>query len=263
MSDDNAAAPAAVIEDEKAGTKRQKIHPEDEKTEDPSFRWPPLESNPEVFTNYLQSIGLPSTFSIGEVFGFDEELLAFIPQPVLGIILCMERLIPKSDLPDKGSADNYNIVPFYMHQSKVLDNACGIIACLHAVFNSPVVSVDPTSVLGQFQSKSDTLSPTERCTALEANTEFQQIHKKNAAKGQSQTINGDQSKVKHHFIAYVLDKDGKNLIELDGTKAGPVIVGECIGGDVLRGSIKAVKEKLERGEISHSMSMMTLNLAQD
>ena len=52
---------------------------EDEK----KFSWPPLESNPEVFTNYLQSIGLPATFSIGEVFGFDEELLAFIPQPVL------------------------------------------------------------------------------------------------------------------------------------------------------------------------------------
>ena len=34
-------------------------------------------------TSHYQ-IGLPPTFSIGEVFGFDEELLAFIPQPVLG-----------------------------------------------------------------------------------------------------------------------------------------------------------------------------------
>ena len=57
---------------------------EDGNTEDEKkFSWPPLESNPDVFTNYLQSIGLPATFSIGEVFGFDEELLAFIPQPVL------------------------------------------------------------------------------------------------------------------------------------------------------------------------------------
>lgn len=232
--------------------------------EDKKFSWPPLESNPEVFTNYLQSIGLPTTFSIGEVFGFDEELLAFIPQPVLGIIVCYERLIPKSEYrdQDKGSKEDYDKVSFYMHQSKVLDNACGIIACLHAVFNSPVVSVDPASVLGKFRLSTESSSPTERCTALEKNTEFQQIHKTHASKGQSRAINSDQSKVKHHFIAYVLDKEGKNLVELDGTKAGPVILGGC-DGDVLRGSIREVKGKLERGEISESLSMMTLNLAQE
>eukprot|EP00581_Thalassiosira_minuscula_P019993 CAMPEP_0183714272 /NCGR_PEP_ID=MMETSP0737-20130205/8852_1 /TAXON_ID=385413 /ORGANISM="Thalassiosira miniscula, Strain CCMP1093" /LENGTH=250 /DNA_ID=CAMNT_0025943179 /DNA_START=172 /DNA_END=924 /DNA_ORIENTATION=+ len=232
--------------------------------EEKKFSWPPLESNPEVFTTYLQSIGLPTTFSIGEVFGFDEDLLAFIPQPVLGIIVCYERLIPKSEYreQDKGKKEDYDQVSFYMHQSKVLDNACGIIACLHAIFNSPVVSVDPSSVLGRFRSDNDKSTPAEKCEALEKNTEFKEIHKTHAAKGQSQAITSDQSKVKHHFIAYALDKDGKNLVELDGTKAGPVIVGDC-GGDILRGSIREVKGKLERGEISESLSMMTLNLAQD
>ncbi|KAL7540724.1 hypothetical protein ACHAXR_010676 [Thalassiosira sp. AJA248-18] len=250
-ADETSTAPAVIEND-------------DNDTEQKKFSWPPLESNPDVFTNYLQSIGLPTAFSIGEVFGFDEDLLAFIPQPVLGIIVCYERLIPKSDYreQDKGSEKDYEIVPFYMHQSRVLDNACGIIACLHAVFNSPVVSVDETSVLGKFRLNATNASPTERCVALEQNTEFQEIHKTHASKGQSRTITSDQSKVKHHFIAYVLDKEGKNLVELDGTKAGPVIVGDC-GGDLLRGSIGEVKGKLERGEISHSMSMMTLNLSQD
>lgn len=235
-----------------------------DKPDENKFSWPPLESNPEVFTNYLQSIGLPTTFSIGEVFGFDEELLAFIPQPILGIIVCYERLIPKSEYreQDKGSSDDYDKVSYYMHQSKVLDNACGIIACLHAVFNSPIVSVDPTSVLGKYRQSTDESTPTERCSQLEKNSEFQKIHKTHASKGQSNAITSDQSKVKHHFIAYVLDKEGKNLVELDGTKAGPVILGDC-GGDVLRGSIREVKGKLERGEISESLSMMTLNLSQD
>lgn len=242
-------APAAAVVEEEAEQKK--------------FSWPPLESNPEVFTTYLQSIGLPATFSIGEVFGFDEELLAFIPQPVLGIIVCYERLIPKSDYreQDKGSEDNYDKVSFYMHQSKVLDNACGIIACLHACFNSPIVSVDPTSVLGKFLHSTETSTPTEKCDALAGNTEFQEIHKKQAAKGQSRAITSDQSKVKHHFTAYVLDKEGKNLVELDGTKAGPVVIGGC--GDLLRGSIEAIKGKLERKEISESLSMMTLNLSQE
>lgn len=149
-----------------------------------------------------------------------------------------------------------------MHQSKVLDNACGIIACLHAVFNSPVVSVDSSSVLGKYRQSTENSSPAETCTALEKNTEFQQIHKTHASKGQSRAITGDQSKVKHHFIAYVLDREGKNLVELDGTKAGPVILGEC-NGDLLRGSIREVKGKLGRGEISESLSMMTLNFSQE
>jgi len=149
-----------------------------------------------------------------------------------------------------------------MHQSKVLDNACGIIACLHAVFNSPVVSTDPCSVLGKYRLENENTTPTEKCKSLESNTEFQNIHKTHASRGQSRTITSDQSKVKHHFIAYVLDKEGKRLVELDGTKAGPVLLEDC-GGDVLRGSIREVKGKLERGEISHSLSMMTLNLSQD
>ena len=182
-----------------------------------------------------------------------------------GIIVCYERLVPKSEYreQDKGSSDDYDKVSFYMHQSKVLDNACGIIACLHAVFNSPVVSVDPTSVLGKYRQSTESCTPTEKCEALEKNTEFQKIHKANAAKGQSRAITSDQSKVKHHFIAYVLDKDGKKLVELDGTKAGPVIVKEDCNGDLLRGSIREIKGKLERGEISESLSMMTLNLSQE
>ena len=70
-----------------------------------------------------------------------------------------------------------------------------------------------------------------------------------------------QDKVKHHFIAYTLNSEGK-LVELDGTKVGPVVVGDC-GGDLLRGSIKEIMGKLERKEISESLSMMTLNFAQD
>ena len=63
--------------------------------------------------------------------------------------------------------------------------------------------------------------------------------------------------MKHHFVAYVVNKD-KELIELDGTKKGPVVVEENVD-DVLRASIKEIKKKLENGEISESLSMMTLN----
>lgn len=185
------------------------------------------------------------------------------------MIVCYERIVQKSDYraQDLGSPDNYNKVSFYMHQSKVLDNACGIIACLHAVFNSPLIDVDPTSILGRFRSEGTTgiatTTPWERCKALEENTEFQSIHKTYASEGQSEAITSDQSKVKHHYIAYVLDKESNKLVELDGTKAGPVIIDEGCDGDLLRGSIREIMGKLERGEISESLSMMTLNLSDD
>ena len=45
-------------------------------------RWPGIESDPEVFTELFRKIGLPEAWQIVEVFGLEEDLLAFIPAPV-------------------------------------------------------------------------------------------------------------------------------------------------------------------------------------
>jgi hypothetical protein len=38
-----------------------------------------------------------------------------------------------------------------MKQTGVLDNACGVIACLHSIFNYPDIDmVEPNSVLAEF-----------------------------------------------------------------------------------------------------------------
>ena len=221
--------------------------------EEKKFQWPPLESNPEIFTEYMHRIGLSPTCAIGEVFGFDEDLLAFLPQPIYGVIVAFERL--KNDR-DKGSAEDVSQVQFYMDQTGSLDNACGIIACLHASLNAPV-DILPDSVLDQFQKENATKTPAERCVSLEQNDGFKNIHKGFAAKGQSQAITSNQDKVKHHFVAFVV-MNGK-LIELDGTKKGPNVIGDC--EDVLRGSIAEIQKRLAAGEISDQLSMMTLNAA--
>ena len=53
-------------------------------------KWIPLESNPEVFTKYAHELGLPEQFGFVDVFSLDEEMWAFIPQPVLSIIFLYE-----------------------------------------------------------------------------------------------------------------------------------------------------------------------------
>merc|ERR1719498_1693255 len=132
-----------------------------------SFDWPPLESGPEIFTNYMHKIGMSDKYSIGEVYGFDEELLAFLPQPQLSTILCFEGL-KKDEERQLGSEDNNNIVPYYQKQSGTLDNACGIIACLHSVLNKlGQVELVKDSILDKFDEATKGKTPQERATLLE------------------------------------------------------------------------------------------------
>lgn len=57
-----------------------------------AFNWPPLESNPDVFTEYLHKLGVPNDWVVGEVFGLDEDCLQFVPKPVVAVIATFENL---------------------------------------------------------------------------------------------------------------------------------------------------------------------------
>jgi ubiquitin carboxyl-terminal hydrolase L3 len=52
--------------------------------------WIPLESNPEVLTDYAAKLGVttvPDTLSFCDIFGLDDDLLAMVPSPVLAVLL--------------------------------------------------------------------------------------------------------------------------------------------------------------------------------
>mmetsp|Transcript_5504 Transcript_5504/g.8385 ORF Transcript_5504/g.8385 Transcript_5504/m.8385 type:complete len:194 (-) Transcript_5504:146-727(-) len=180
----------------------------------------------------------------------------FLPQPVIGVIVAIERL-HKDDDRQQGSEDNNNIVPYYMKQTSELDNACGIIACLHACLNNlDKVELEAGSILEKFCKDVKELSPADRATHLENATDFKSQHASAASEGQS-TQAANQDAVKHHFIAFVVNGNNQ-LIELDGTKRGPNVIAEGCH-DVLRGSIAEIQRRLAAGEISESINMMTLN----
>ena len=67
---------------------------------------------------------------------------------------------------------------------------------------------------------------------------------------------GEQSGVKHHYVAFVVDKN-KRLIELDGCKKGPLVIKEGCQ-DVLLDSVAEIQRKLAAGEISDSLSCIAL-----
>lgn len=224
--------------------------------------------------------GLPApTLAISEVFGFDEDLLALVPQPVYGVIVSLEDATAiSSDGGDRaaahGGGDDFNahndqrpaVVPFYMKQAGTLDNACGIIACLHAILNASESNnsnnddtIVPDSVLAKFREATRNQTPAERCRELEQNNDFKTVHRSFALQGQSKalTATNQQNQVKHHFVAFVLHNG--QLLELDGTRPGPrVVVAEPSNVDVLRGTIAEIQRRLAAGAISEHLSMMTL-----
>ena len=115
-----------------------------------------------------------------------------------------------------------------------------------------VASVGLASFLEQVRDK----TPAERATDLEQYTDFQSVHKVSARQGQSHQAER-QADVKHHFTAFTLNRAGQ-LVELDGCKQGPLVIQEQCA-DVLRGSIAEIQRRLQNGEISESLSMITLS----
>ena len=60
-----------------------------------------------------------------------------------------------------------------MKQSSVLDNACGIIACIHCILNNlGKVEVGADSLLDKYYKETQGKTPEECCTILETSTDF-------------------------------------------------------------------------------------------
>lgn len=48
--------------------------------------WHPMESNPDVMNLFIENLGVSCNVKFHDVWGFDDELLQFIPQPVYALI---------------------------------------------------------------------------------------------------------------------------------------------------------------------------------
>ena len=98
----------------------------------------PLESNPEVFNELLQLLGVTSDIGFEDVFTLDEP--QFLPRPALAVVLVFpttdryetKKAALESSRPEYTGSGNGEPVVWF---KQTINNACGLYAILHALSN--------------------------------------------------------------------------------------------------------------------------------
>lgn len=213
-------------------------------------RWAALESNPEVFTDFLHAVGVSSSIAAHDVFGLDDELLAMVPQPAVALVLCFpSREAKKRGLCSRPAADavpevspDFSRPLWFVEQIHSLGNACGTIAMLHAVLNSDVPIV-PGSVLAEFASATAVLSIRERAEVLDTHEGIMTAHNAGVVSAAAQTAVAESSSVEHHFVAFVPIEG--HVVEFDGAyQARPQVHAAIPDGQTfLQAAATAIRDK--------------------
>lgn len=193
----------------------------------------PLESNPEIFNSLSNKLGLTPVLLFHDVYSITEpELLAFLPQPILGLIMLFPitesyesyRNQQDEQIEEYGNEDLQNIK--WLKQT--IGNGCGLYALLHILSNLPSDFIIENLILNKTflaQLKADTsVSQTSKLVEnLEQNI---QLDSNYGNQGQTEAPDA-QSKIDFHFITFIKGKDS-HLYELDGRRKGPIDLGESV-----------------------------------
>lgn len=192
------------------------------------MRWVPLESNPELFTSWSESMGLDtSKYAFTDIYGLDDELLAMVPQPVEAV-LCLfpvtkenEAVMKKEDEEMKefvGPEKEDELIWF----NQTIGNACGTIGLLHAIANTSArKTLSTDSPMAKLLQDVLPLNATDRANFLQTSKSLAQAHTSVASSGQTAAPSADE-RVDLHFVCYVRDPKTQKLFELDGRRKGPV-----------------------------------------
>lgn len=212
--------------------------------------WMPLVSDPNLMNSYLTKLGAQGC-SFVELFGFDDELLGWIPRPVKAVLL----LFPINETSEKYRADEEaKIVANGQTESKncyfikqIIGNACGTIGLIHAVMNNmDSFRLEKGKFWANFHADTKSLSALERAKALEDNEDIEQEHQSVARSGGTEGSSSASHEIHAnlHFIVFT-EVDG-DLYEFDGRKNRPINHGPA--GDVLVSSAAAIRGFLTRAE---------------
>ncbi|XP_010240577.1 ubiquitin carboxyl-terminal hydrolase 3 isoform X2 [Brachypodium distachyon] len=211
-------------------------------------RWPPLESSPEVFNQFMWSLGVPQgEAEFHDVYGLDPEALAMVPQPALAVLFCFP------DPPEDPSNPQEQVLA---KEEKIdsLGNACGTIALLHAVGNAcSEISLLENSCLDLFFKSTASMDPYERARVLDKDDDMETAHSLAASAGDTEL----RDIVEEHYICFMVLNG--TLYELDGMKGGPIKHGSSSPESLLQDAVHIIKAIMHKIPNSMNFNVMVLS----
>lgn len=222
--------------------------------------WVPLESNPDMLTDFASKVGLPKGWEFVDVLGTDPELLGMVPPGSVAVTLlfqCSEKLSKfKEEQKAKIDAGGQSLSTDLVYLKQYVGNACGTIACLHSLANNAqVLGLTADSPIGKFLATASKKTPEEAGAMLADATELHHASDASAAQGQTAAPQADAD-TDCHFVCFI--EKGGDVYELDGNKAFPINHGPT-QGDLLNAAAKVVKTKfMETDPDNIHFNMMAL-----
>lgn len=184
------------------------------------IKWLPLESNPDVITRFIYKIGVKGVECV-DVFGFDDELLDFLPRPCYALILCFPSFEKVKQLMtpvyEKLQAERKTVPNNVFFMKQKISNACGTFALFHALANNNNNIDLGTGAFKTWLEEASKLGVEERSDFLAEFKELAKAHEECAESGETKVSSNEP--VEHHFICYV--NVGGKLYEIDSCAPFP------------------------------------------
>ncbi|CAG9784907.1 unnamed protein product [Diatraea saccharalis] len=207
----------------------------------------PMESNPDVMNKYLARLGVSEKWRMVDVIGLESEALAWVPRPVLAVVLLFplsdtyeqHRREQENDLKTKGLQTPKDV----FHMRQVLSNICGTIALVHSVANNASEIEINDGLLKNFLKDAEGLDAAAKGALLENSIAILEAYK-DVVHHDPVEVQDTNETPNNHFVTFI-HKDG-HLLELDGRKILPVDHGQTTPEKLLEDAAKVCRQFIER-----------------
>lgn len=197
--------------------------------------WTTIESDPGVFTELLERMGVKGV-QMEELYSLDEESLESL-KPIYGLIFLFKW---QKETDDRPTAADDNV----FFASQVIHNACATQAIVSVVLNRPELEIGPE--LMQLKEFTAGMPAEMKGLAIGNSDTIRSVH--NSFSPPQPIIpdkeEDDEKGEAFHFIAYL--PVGSSLYELDGLKPGPIKLADCTQDDWLPKAAAAITERIGR-----------------
>jgi len=224
----------------------------------------PLESDPGVFNELINLLGVPPSLHFQDVLSLDGPHL--FPRPVLALILVFpttdgyerQKAVEDATYEEISRGKDEDILWY----KQTINNACGLYAILHALSNGIARQLlGANSLIANIIKTCSSLPPDTRFSVLENSTELEDAYAKVARQGSSRVPDHAEDEVDFHYICFVKSQNDGRLYELDGDRRGPLDRGLVLepGEDVLApGGVNVIRGYMERERGNTNFSLMAL-----